>query len=333
MLVLLTHRSGPEYARVLDLLAGRQVRHRVIEHDGRVALLTEDAPGLRDLLLPLPAVSAVQEATSWVLASLAWHPEPTTILLGAGVAVGRRAPPAIIAGPCAVESESQILAVAHGVAAAGAKLLRGGAFKPRTSPYAFQGLGATALPLLARAREETGLRIVTEALDEAGVDQVAEVADVIQIGSRNMGNYPLLRRAGRSGRPILLKRGMAATVEELLLAAEYVLGEGNPNVILCERGIRGFDRMTRNVLDLAAIPVLQAATHLPVIVDPSHATGRSDLVPAMARAALAAGADGLMLEVHPEPGQALSDGAQSLSLAAFVDVMSELNALTAVLDR
>lgn len=333
MLVLLNHQSGPEYAEVLELLTNRRVGHRVIEHDDRAALLIDEAPGLVDLLSQLPAVSDVREDTSWVLSSLAWHPEATTIQLGGGVAIGHTSPPAIIAGPCAVESEAQLLTVAHGVAGAGARLLRGGAFKPRTSPYAFQGLGATALPMLARAREETGLRIVTEALDEAGVDLVAEVADLIQIGSRNMGNYPLLKRAGRSGRPILLKRGMAATTEELLLAAEYVLGEGNPNVILCERGIRGFDRATRNVLDLAAVPLLKGATHLPVIVDPSHATGRSDLVPAMARASLAAGADGLLIEVHPDPTQALSDGAQSLSLEAFAGLMSELNALTTVLGR
>lgn len=333
MLVLLHHRSGPEYAKVLEVLARGRVSYRVVEQGSRAALLTEEAPGLSELLGQLPAVSDVREATSWVLASRAWHPEPTSIQVGGGVTIGRAAPPVIIAGPCAVESEAQILTVAHGVAAAGARLLRGGAFKPRTSPYAFQGLGAAALPWLARAREETGLRIVTEALDEPGVEQVAEVADLIQIGSRNMGNYPLLRRAGRSGRPILLKRGMAATTEELLLAAEYVLGEGNPDVILCERGIRGFDRATRNVLDLAAVPLLQAATHLPIIVDPSHATGRSDLVPAMARASLAAGADGLLIEVHPDPTQALSDGAQSLSLEAFAGLMSELNALTTVLVR
>lgn len=230
----------------------------------------------------------------------------------------------VVAGPCAVEDEQQLLATAHAVAGAGARLLRGGAFKPRTSPYAFQGLGHAALGLLARARAETGLLIVTEAIDVDSVDAVAEVADVIQVGSRNMVNTALLRRLGRIGKPVLVKRGMAATLEELLLAAEYLLAEGNPDVLLCERGIRGFDGSTRNVLDVAAIPLLHQLSHLPVLADPSHATGRRDLVPAMARAAVAAGADGLMLEVHPDPERALSDGAQSLSSEAFPDLMRDL---------
>ena len=333
MLVLLRPEAAPEHAMVVALLTSHGLAPRTIARDGRVALLADEAPGLVEALGHLPAVAEVRAGASWVLASRAWQPVATRIALGEGVVIGAGSPPAIIAGPCAIETEDQLLTVARGVAAAGARLLRAGAFKPRTSPYAFQGLGAAALPLLAMAREATGLRIVTEALDEAGVDQVAEVADVIQIGSRNMGNYPLLRRAGRAGRPILLKRGMAATIEELLLAAEYVLAEGNPNVILCERGIRGFDRATRNVLDLAAVPLLQQATHLPVIVDPSHATGRSELVPAMAKAGLAAGADGLLIEVHPDPDRALSDGAQSLSLEVFAHLMSELTTLSTALGR
>lgn len=256
----------------------------------------------------------------------------TRIALPGGAVVGGTAP-VIIAGPCAVESEAQILATARRVRAAGARLLRGGAFKPRTSPYAFQGLGQDALAMLAAARAETGLALVTEVMDERSLDLVAEVADVLQIGSRNMGNSPLLRRAAQTGRPLLLKRGMAATTEELLLAAEYLLAEGNPQVMLCERGIRGFDPATRNVLDLAAIPLLRQRTHLPLIADPSHGTGRSALVPAMARAALAAGADGLMIEVHPDPATALSDGEQSLTLEEFDDLMASLGPLAGALGR
>lgn len=312
----------------MALLSARGLAPRPLAGEGRVAVLADDAPAEVPGLTELPAVVAVHNGGTPVLASRTWHPEPTLIRFGNGVVIGRGADPAIIAGPCAVESEEQILAAARAVASAGARLLRGGAYKPRTSPYAFQGLGDAALPLLARAREETGLLIVTEAVDAEEVDRVAEVADVIQVGSRNMGNYPLLRRAGRTGRPILLKRGMAATTQELLLAAEYVLAEGNPNVILCERGIRGFDAATRNVLDLAAIPLLQEATHLPVIADPSHGTGRRDLVPAMARAALAAGADGLLIEVHPDPSRARSDGPQSLSPEEFAALMPELAALS-----
>jgi len=239
----------------------------------------------------------------------------------------------LIAGPCAVESEAQLLAAARGVSAAGARMLRGGAFKPRTSPYAFQGLGDEALELLARARVDTGLPVVTEALDEQGVARVARVADVIQIGSRNMANGALLRRAARAGRPVLLKRGMAATLDELLHAAEYVMAEGNAQVLLCERGIRGFDGSTRYVFDLTAIPLLRQLTHLPIVADPSHATGRSDLVPAMARAAIAAGADALLLEVHPEPAHALSDGAQSLDLAGFATLVDELRLVAEAIGR
>jgi len=202
--------------------------------------------------------------------------------------------------------------IAHVLRDAGATVLRGGAFKPRTSPYSFQGLGLEGLELLAKAREATGLATVTEALDPDGADLVAEYADIVQIGARNMQNYPLLRRAGRTGKPILLKRGMSATLDELLLAAEYVLAEGNPNVILCERGVRSFDTHTRNLLDLSAIPVVKALSHLPIIADPSHGTGIRNKVIPMARAAVAAGADGLIVEVHPDPRQALSDGAQSL---------------------
>jgi 3-deoxy-7-phosphoheptulonate synthase len=233
----------------------------------------------------------------------------------------------IIAGPCSVESEEQILSAAHLVRAAGATALRGGAFKPRSSPYAFQGLGKKGLELLALARRETGLPVVTEALDEEGAHLVAEYGDCIQIGARNMQNYSLLRAVGRLNKPVLLKRGMAATITELLMSAEYILAEGNGQVILCERGIRSFDTMTRNLFDLTAVPLVQRLSHLPMIADPSHGTGLRDKVIPMARAAIAAGADGVIVEVHPTPDRALSDGAQSLYPDQFARLVTELRAM------
>jgi len=232
--------------------------------------------------------------------------------------------PVIMAGPCSVESQEQILTAARAVQKAGAHLLRGGAFKPRTSPYSFQGLGQRGLELLAEARQETGLLVVTEVLDVRDLDLVCRYADVLQIGSRNMQHYPLLREVGGVDKPVLLKRGYASTIEEWFMAAEYILAHGNPRVILCERGIRTFETATRNTLDLAAVVLAHLETHLPVIVDPSHAAGRSDLVPAFSRAAIAAGADGLMIEVHPHPATALSDGDQALSLEQFTQLMGEL---------
>jgi 3-deoxy-7-phosphoheptulonate synthase len=223
--------------------------------------------------------------------------------------------PVIIAGPCAVESREQLLATAHAVKNAGASILRGGAFKPRTSPYQFQGLGIEGLHLLAEARQATGLPVITEVMEPDMVETVAQYSDILQIGSRNMQNFPLLLAAGRNSqqRPVMLKRGLAATIEEWLLAAEYIVAAGNPNVILCERGIRSYDPQTRNVLDLSCVPLLHELTHLPIIVDPSHATGRRELVPTMSRASIAAGADGLIIEVHPDPNSALCDGRQSIT--------------------
>ncbi|HEX6557804.1 MAG TPA: 3-deoxy-7-phosphoheptulonate synthase, partial [Longimicrobiales bacterium] len=261
-----------------------------------------------------------------------WKPENTIVALDNGTRFGGTAI-ALIAGPCSVESEKQILTIAQQVKAAGATVLRGGAFKPRTSPYAFQGMGLKGLQLLARARAETGLAIVTEAIEPEMVDAVAEYADIIQIGARNMQNYPLLRRAGKSGKPVLIKRGLSATIKELLLSAEYVLAEGNPNVILCERGIRSFDDQTRNLLDLTAIPVVQALSHLPIIADPSHGTGVRAKVTPMARAAVAAGADGLMVEVHCDPDRALSDGGQSLWPEQFTDLVKEVGAIASAIGR
>ncbi len=261
-----------------------------------------------------------------------WHPDPTVVALPDGGAIGGREV-VVMAGPCSVESERQILSVAHAVREAGATVLRGGAFKPRSSPYSFQGLGKPGLALLARARRETGLRIVTEVMEPAEVDAVAEVADIIQIGARNMQNYPLLKAAGRTEKPILLKRGTAATIEELLLSAEYILVEGNPNVILCERGIRGFDSATRNLFDVSAIPVIRELSHLPIVADPSHGIGRRRMVQSMARAAVAAGADGLLVEVHPNPDHALSDGAQSLHPAQFAELMHQCRLIAEAIGR
>jgi 3-deoxy-7-phosphoheptulonate synthase len=239
----------------------------------------------------------------------------------------------VIAGPCSVESEQQILTAARAVRAAGASALRGGAFKPRSSPYSFQGMGKQGLELLALARRETGLAIVTEAMDEEGAHLVAEYADCIQVGARNMQNYSLLKAVGRIAKPVLLKRGMSATIAELLLSAEYILAEGNGQVILCERGIRSFDTQTRNVFDLAAIPVVQKLSHLPIVADPSHGTGLREKVTPMARAAVAAGADGILVEVHPAPDRALSDGAQSLYPEQFARLVAELRPIAAAIGR
>src|SRR5437763_4827683 len=230
----------------------------------------------------------------------------------------------VMAGPCSVESERQILESAEIVARAGAKLLRGGAFKPRTSPYDFQGLEEEGLKLLDKARRATGLGIVTEVMSDRDVDLVAQYADVLQIGARNMQNFALLKTLGRCGRPILLKRGMSSTVKELLMSAEYIVAHGNPQVMLCERGIRTFETVTRNTCDIAAIAALNELTHLPVILDPSHATGKRSLVPALSRAAVAIGADGLLVEVHPNPAKAISDGAQSLDLPQFRKMMRDM---------
>jgi 3-deoxy-7-phosphoheptulonate synthase len=229
-----------------------------------------------------------------------------------------------MAGPCSVETEFQLMATAERVRRAGARVLRGGAFKPRSSPYSFQGLGLEGLRMLARAREESGLAIVTEVMSETDVPMVAEYADILQIGTRNMENYSLLEAAARSGRPVLLKRGMVATIDELLHSAQFILDNGNPNVILCERGIRTFETAMRNTFDVAAIALLKEISHLPVIADPSHAAGVSDLVPALARVAVAAGADGMLVEVHPCPDKAWSDGGQSLDFAGFDEMMADL---------
>ncbi len=272
---------------------------------------------------------AITSSAPYCLASREGHPEKTIVTVG-GVRIGGGVP-VVIAGPCSVETEDSIIEAALAARAAGAQLLRGGVFKPRTSPYSFQGLGLAGLPLLARARAESGLPVVTEVMESAMVEPVAEVADMLQIGSRNMQNFPLLRAAGRANRPILLKRGFAATIEEWLLAAEYILSEGNSQIIFCERGVRSFDPMTRNLLDLTCVPLLATLTHLPVMVDPSHGVGRGDLVPAMGVAAIAAGADGLIVEMHPHPDQSLSDADQAITPQALASMIARIERVSAAL--
>lgn len=274
-----------------------------VEQDANVASLgLEGLPGV-DRVVPI--LKPYKLASSEIR-----HGERTVLEIGGEKIGGEHF--ALIAGPCTVESRDQVLATAEVVKAGGAAMLRGGAYKPRTSPYAFQGLGVEGLKLLAEAKQRTGLPIVTELMDARDIEPVLEVADVIQIGARNMQNFPLLAEIGRSGCPVLLKRGLSATLEELLMAAEYVLKEGNPNVMLCERGIRTFESAYRTTLDLQAVPVLKELTHLPIVVDPSHAAGRRSLIPSMSLAAAAAGADGIIVEVHPNPDEALCDGPQAL---------------------
>jgi 3-deoxy-7-phosphoheptulonate synthase len=280
-------------------------------------------PELLERFAVLPGVETVTPIKRpFKLTSREFHPEDTVIrVMDAVIGDGSLT---MMAGPCSVESREQLFETADAVKAAGATILRGGAFKPRTSPYAFQGLGIAGLRLLAEARERTGLPIITEVMEPSQVDIVAEYADILQIGTRNMQNYSLLQAVGRVARPVMLKRGYGATIEEWLMAAEYIVSSGNPNVILCERGIRTFETYTRNTMDLAAVPMLHQLTHLPVIVDPSHATGKRWLVPPLALGGVAVGADGVMVEVHPDPDSALSDAEQQLNFAEFESLMREL---------
>ncbi|HVN93548.1 MAG TPA: 3-deoxy-7-phosphoheptulonate synthase [Terracidiphilus sp.] len=284
----------------------------------------------------LESMSGVQEvirvSKAYKLASRDVKEEDTVIRFPGGASIGGR-DLAVVAGPCSIESRDQAFAIAAEVAAAGAQFFRGGAYKPRTSPYAFQGLGLDALKIMSEIRERFGLRVVTEALDSETLDLVAEWADVIQIGARNMQNFSLLKKAGKLRKPVLIKRGMSATLEEFLMAAEYVMSEGNYEVILCERGVRTFTDHTRNTLDLSIVPALHHVSHLPILVDPSHGTGRRDSVLPMARAAVAAGADGVMVEVHNHPEAALSDGPQSIYPAQFATMMSEIGKISSVVGR
>ncbi|UOF90501.1 3-deoxy-7-phosphoheptulonate synthase [Fodinisporobacter ferrooxydans] len=314
-----------EIQKIVDTIEALQLRVHISEGTERTIVgIIGNKSVLTDI--PLESFDGVEKIVHvthpFKMASREFHPEPTIIEVG-NVRIGAGTP-VIMAGPCAVESREQILQTAHAVKAAGATCLRGGAFKPRSSPYSFQGLKEEGLKLLAEARKETGLAIVTEVMDPVNLPMVAEYADILQIGARNMQNFHLLKEVGKTGKPVMLKRGIAATIEEWLMSAEYILSEGNPNVMLCERGIRTFEKYTRNTMDLNAIPVIKHLSHLPVIADPSHGTGVARYVPAMSKASIAAGADGLILEVHPNPAKAMSDGPQSLTLEQFDQLMKEL---------
>jgi 3-deoxy-7-phosphoheptulonate synthase len=336
MLIVMRHGATKEHVRrVVDTIEemGYQARPMPGAQRTAVGLVGNDGRVDSSRLEGLEGVQEVIHVTKpYKQVSREWKAEPTIVRLPGGLAVGGTDVVAI-AGPCSVESEEQILDSARRVREAGATILRGGAFKPRSSPYSFQGLGRHGLTLLARARDETGILICTEALDPESVPWVTEVADIVQVGARNMQNFSLLRAVGRCGKPVLLKRGMAATLNELLLSAEYLLAEGNEQVILCERGIRSFDPSTRNVFDLTAVPMVQALSHLPIVADPSHGTGLRDKVIAMARAAVAAGADGIMVEVHPDPDRAMSDGAQSLRPEQFSQLMREVRLIAEAIGR
>lgn len=311
-----THLSRGEHRTIIGCIGDETLLHEVA-------------------LLSLPGVESVTPVMKpYKLASLEFAAERSVVRVGEGrgASIGGREL-AIIAGPCSVEGREMFREAAYAVQRAGAGMLRGGAFKPRTSPYAFQGLGEAGLQMMSEVRAETGMPIVTEVMDTRQVELVARHADMLQIGARNMQNFALLSEVGRLQRPVLLKRGLSATLKELLMAAEYVMAQGNRDVVLCERGIRTFEPATRNTLDIAAIPVLKAETHLPVMVDPSHAGGRADLVAPLAFACIAAGADGLIVEAHPSPEQALSDGDQSLALPQFAELMTELRGFATAAGR
>jgi len=324
-------RTKAEIVRFLEQ-SGFRVQVSETPEGSFVSVVGEGAEAVADALRDMPGVAELRpDAPGYPLVSRAHKPDATRVKVDDVVIGGREL--VVMAGPCSVESREQIFAAADAVRAAGARILRGGAFKPRSSPYSFQGLGKQGLQLLAEARDRTGLKVVTEVVAPEDVDLVAEYADVLQIGARNMHNYRLLSAVGMQPRPVLLKRGMMSTVDEMLLAAEYIVAGGNPRVVLCERGIRTFETSSRNTLDLCAVPILKERTHLPVIVDPSHAAGRREWVPALARAAVAAGADGLIVEVHPDPPSAASDGRQSLTPEGFVNLMDDLRTLADAVGR
>lgn len=342
IIVVRSQAESDERARLIEAL-GRMLgslRPLTVTRLGEREVITLDssvldASAFAELRRQSAVEDIVQLQTPYKLVSRAFQATGTIVTVGADrecdpVTIGAGVP-VVMAGPCAVENREQLLSTARAVKMAGAQILRGGAFKPRTSPYQFQGLGLEGLEMLAEARALTGMPIVTEVMEPAMVETVAQYADILQIGARNMQNFPLLLAAGRCGRSVLLKRGLCSTIEEWLLAAEYIVAAGNPNVILCERGVRSFDPQTRNMLDLACIPLLHQLTHLPVIVDPSHATGRRDLIHPMARAGIAAGAVGLILEVHPEPDTALCDGKQSITPQELRTIIRETGLLAQLL--
>jgi len=334
LVVMKPHATPEQIAAVEDRIRSLGLAPHAIPGAQRVAIgITGNKGALDPAIFETMAgvADAIRVSQPFKLVSREVKEEDTVIDVD-GVSLGG---PAIrvMAGPCSVESREQLLEAAHAVKQAGATFLRGGAFKPRTSPYEFQGLGEEGLKLLALAREQTGLKVVTEVMDTDQLPMIAEYADVLQIGARNMQNFSLLRRVGATGKPVLLKRGPSATIKEWLMAAEYVVSEGNYRVALCERGIRTFETMTRNTLDLNAVPVLKALTHLPVVVDPSHGIGLRAHVPAMARAGVAAGADALIVEVHPAPDRALSDGQQSLTPAEFAGLMTQVRVIAGAIGR
>jgi 3-deoxy-7-phosphoheptulonate synthase len=320
------HASREEIDHVRERIAEFGYKVHSIEGEERVVIGVVgigDVTACLESLEATPGVeSAMRISAPYKFVSKEFRKGRSAIKVN-GVEVGG-AEFAMMAGPCSVESEKQIMDTAEGVAAAGARFLRGGAFKPRTSPYDFQGMELAGLKLLRKAKERTGLGIITEIMSDRDVEMVAEYTDCMQVGARNMQNFALLKSLGGCGRPVLLKRGMSSTIKELLMSAEYIVAHGNPNVILCERGIRTFETATRNTFDISAVPVLNELTHLPVVLDPSHAAGRRSLIPALSRAGVAIGADGLIVEVHPCPEKAVSDGAQSLTLAGFARMMNEL---------
>src|SRR3982074_2889447 len=336
MLVVMAHdATAKDVDRVVSIIQemGYEARPMPGAQRTAVGLVGNDGRVDASRIEALPGVAQIIHVTQpYKQVSREWRAENTVVEIAPGVTVGGDSV-IVIGGPCSVETEEQILAAARIVKAAGGTALRGGAFKPRSSPYSFQGLGKKGLELLALARKETGLPIVTEAMDSEGAQMVAELADCIQIGARNMQNYSLLKTVGKLKKPVLLKRGMAATINELLLSAVYILAEGNDNVILCERGLRLFDPAPRNMFDLTAIPIVHRLSHLPIIADPSHGTGLRDKVIPMARAAVAAGAAGGIIEVHPEPDRALADGAQSLYPDQFAQLVGELRAVAAAIGR
>ncbi len=333
MLIVMRRDAAEEHVKkVIQMLEENGYKARSIPGGERVsiAVLYNKAPVDAAWVQEMPGVKeAIAVTRPFKLVSRETKAEDTVVKVG-HVAVGGEKM-TVIAGPCAIEDESQALTIAEAVRAAGADIFRGGAFKPRTSPYSFQGLGEKGLQILAKVREATGMPVATEVMDLACFDMVEAYADILQIGTRNMQNFSLLRRAGESGRPVLLKRGMSATVEEWLMAAEYIMAEGNPNVILCERGVRTFVRHSRNTLDFSAVPVVQRESHLPVIVDPSHAAGFRDQVMPLARAAVAVNADGVMVEVHHAPEKAKSDGVQSLYPSQFAALCRQMQAIEEVL--
>lgn len=335
IVVMSSDANETDIQAVLDRLAEYELKGHISSGEERtiIGIVGATIPTtLREELEYFPGVTQVVRVSSpYKLTGREFHPQDTIVDV-CGIKVGT-GPCIVIAGPCSVESEEQIVTTARAVRAAGATMLRGGAFKPRSSPYAFRGLGKEGLRLLALAREETGLPVVTEVMTPTDVECIASYADVLQIGARNMQNYQLLEEVGRTGKPVLLKRGLSATVEEWLLSAEYVVAQGNPNVILCERGIRTFETATRNTIDLNAVAVVKRRSHLPVIVDPSHGTGKWYLVPSLSLAALAVGADGLIIEVHPDPDRAKSDGSQSLNLENFAALMPRLEAVASAMGR